>query len=140
KGRRLAKDAVGTMSISYRDKVLNVEVQADGRYLTKDALPTWQDYTVSIKAKGYRDFFSQHRGFDVPASFTQNDMIATSGSPQTFQYDAYLFPASLVAPAVTLSVNTPSDTSSTTPAMKAAGTARLRPTSASSVESTADPS
>jgi len=139
-GARLAKDAVGTMSISYRDKVLNVEVQADGRYLTKDALPTWQDYTVSIKANGYRDFFSQNRGFDVPASFTQNDMIATSGSTQTFQYDAYLFPASLVAPAVTLSVNIPSDTSSTTPAMKAAGTARLRPTSASSVESTADPS
>jgi hypothetical protein len=138
-GARLAKDAVGTMSISYRDKVLNVEVQADGRYFTKDPLPTWQDYTVSIKASGYRDFFSQNRGFEVPASFTQNDMIATSGSTQTFQFDAYLFPSSLVAPGATLSVNLPSDGSSTTPAMKAAGTARLRPTSSSSVESTADP-
>src|SRR3954451_2435019 len=123
-GARLAKDAIGTtMSISYRDKVLKVEVQDDGRFVTKDALPTWQDYTVSINADGYRSFFSQNRGFDVPASYTQNDIIATSGSTQTFQYDVYLYPSSLVAPGVTLSVNLPSDPTSTTPGPKASGTA-----------------
>jgi hypothetical protein len=139
-GARLDKATVGTMAITYGDKVLKVQVEDDGRFVTKDPLPTWQDYTVSIKAGGYRDFFSQNRGFDVPPSYTQNDMIATSGSTQTFQFDAYLFPSSLTAPAVTLSVNLPSDVASTTPTTKAAGTARLRPTSSSSIESTADPS
>jgi hypothetical protein len=128
---RLKPEQIGAMSIKYRDKIVRTTIEADGRFITIDPLPTWQDYAVYIGAPGYRPFVSRNPGIDVPKSLAMTDGLATTATTQTFNIDAYLFPSSLKAGAVALNIEK-SDAAILTPApARAMGTIRLRPESAS---------
>jgi hypothetical protein len=112
------------MSVLYRDKTLTGTVSTSGDFLVQN-LPLFQDYTVQIDASGYRPFRSHNAGFNVPNA---GSLSPIEGASQTFFYNAYLFPSNLVTPATTLSVML-GDVMM--PAPK--GTARLRPTTQSSI-------
>lgn len=136
KGARLTAKELTAISIKYRDKVIHTTIEPDGRYVTTEPLPTWQDYAVYIGAPGYRPFVSRNRGIDVPQSLSMTNALGNTATTQTFQYDAYVFPTALKAPSVTLSVEkADAFTASPAPA-RAAGTIRLKPESSSLLERT----
>jgi hypothetical protein len=124
--------------VKYRDIVVHTTVETDGRFVSTEALPTWQAYAVYIGAPGYRPFVSRNPGFDVPSALVMTNDVGTTSSTQTFHYDAYLFPASLKAPAVAISVEKSDATTAPMTPARAAGTIRLRPQSASLLEGTTD--
>jgi hypothetical protein len=131
----LIKTQITSMSMEYRDKLIRIDIDDSGRYTTKDPLPTWQDYMVTIMADGFRPFVSHNPGFDVPASLAKMQQgLADISTTQTFDFDAYLFPTNLMAPAMTIMVGTFDDTTGAANLGKAAGTIRLRPTTQSSVQ------
>jgi hypothetical protein len=131
----LTKTQIGSISIEYREKLLRVDIDDSGRFATKDPLPTWQDYVVTIVADGFRPFVSHNPGFEVPASLAAMQQgLADISTTQTFNFDAYLFPSSLVAPAMTISIATVDDTTGNPALGKAAGTIRLRPTTQSGIQ------
>ena len=137
RGVRLAKANIGSVSIRYRDKTVAATVEDDGRFVTKDPLPTWQDYAVTIVAEGYRSFVSRNPGIDVPASLSMTDGLAGAGTTQTFHFDAYLFPVGLKAPKLTITVEQADELAGGTPGMpvvRASGSIRLRPESTSVLE------
>src|SRR5262245_6038398 len=104
-GMRLPKPRITAISIKYRDKIISTNIEDDGRFVTADPLPTWQDYAVYIGAPGYRPFVSRNPGVDVPASLAMTDALAGSKTVQTFQVDAHVFPVDLKAPKVTLTID-----------------------------------
>src|SRR4051812_20853075 len=59
-GARLDGAAITSISIQYRDKKVKVTVDTEGRFVSTDPLPTWQDYMVTIVADGYRPFVSRN--------------------------------------------------------------------------------
>jgi hypothetical protein len=132
----LMKAQINSISIEYRDKLIRVDIDDSGRFTTKDPLPTWQDYVVTIQADGFRPFVSHNPGFEVPASLAgMQQGLAEISTTQTFNFDAYLFPSTLTAPAMTLTVATVDDMTGNMGALgKAAGTIRLRPTTQSTVQ------
>jgi hypothetical protein len=131
----LDKTQIGSISIAYREKLLRVDIDDSGRFTTKDPLPTWQDYVVTIAADGFRPFVSHNPGFEVPASLAAMQQgLADISTTQTFNFDAYLFPSALVAPAMTISVATVDDTTGNPALGKAAGTIRFRPTTQSGIQ------
>jgi hypothetical protein len=131
----LDKTMIGSISIEYRDKLVRVSIDDSGRYTSTDPLPTWQDYMVTIAADGYRAFVSHNPGFEVPASLANMQQgLAAISTTQTFDFDAYLFPSDLVAPAMTISIATIDDTTGNPALGKAAGTIRLRPTTQSGIQ------
>jgi hypothetical protein len=87
-GQRLTRYSI---DLQYLDKHIGGSVDGDGRYFV-GPLTTFNDYTVEIKATGYRSFLS-------------HNMMHTDDSPDvdtSFYFDAYLFPLNLQAPAATL--------------------------------------
>jgi len=139
RGVRLDKSHLGSVTIKYRDKTITTEIETDGRYVSKEPLPTWQDYAVTIVADGYRPFISRNGGIDVPASLSMTDGVAAAATTQTFAYDAYLFPTDLKAPKVTVTIDRSDEFASNGSGMtraRATGTIRLRPTSSSLVDVT----
>lgn len=134
-GERLAKAALTEISIQYRDKTIKVTIDDAGRFVSANPLPTWQDYTVTIQAAGYRPFVSRNPGFEVPASLAgMSSGLAEISTTQTFTFDAYLFPTAVKSPAATLAVNL-LDAATGLPVLgMAAGTVRFRPTAVSAVQ------
>jgi len=133
-GARLTKGQITGVSIKYRNNVIVAELEADGRFLTKTPLPTWQDYSVYIGATGFRPFVSQNPGIDVPTSVAMTDGLVAGSTTQTFQMDARLFPVALKAPKVTLTIDQ-ADFSSLAPASpRVSGQVRFVPRSLSFLE------
>jgi hypothetical protein len=77
-------------------------VAEDGRY-DVGPLSAYDDFTIGIAASGYRVFFSHNAHIGLPPEFSQSEDIDI-GSHQTRHFDAYLFPDSLEAPAVTFGI------------------------------------
>jgi hypothetical protein len=140
-GVRLSKPALASLAIKYRDKTIASNIEADGRFVTQEPLPTWQDYAVTITADGFRPFVSRNPGIDVPMSLSMTDGVAGASTRQTFHFDAYLFPVELKAPKVALSFELGEEGSfgGTTPPARASGSVRLRPESSSIVDVGAGP-
>src|ERR1043165_8066465 len=49
-GARLPKTALSSVSILYGQTNIKVDSEDDGRFVSRDPLPTWRDYTVIIDA------------------------------------------------------------------------------------------
>ncbi|HVR63334.1 MAG TPA: hypothetical protein VMU50_15645 [Polyangia bacterium] len=135
-GQRLGAKDITAVSIKYRDQVIHTKIDDDGRFVSVDALPTWQDYTVYVAAPGYRDFVSNNPGFDVPKSLQMTDGVASADTVQTFHFDAHLFPTDLKAPKVTLTILQSDALVAVPPPDPASGTLRLQPVSLSALDST----
>jgi hypothetical protein len=133
-GARLLPAQITAISVKFRDKVIRTQVEPDGRFVTLDPLPTWQDYAVYIGAPGYRPFVSRNRGIDVPASLSMTDKLGNTATTQTFHFDATVFPASLKSPAVVVTVEKADASVAPMPLPRATGTIRLRPESTSVLE------
>ncbi|HVR01100.1 MAG TPA: hypothetical protein VMT47_03140 [Polyangia bacterium] len=134
-GTPLMKAMLTSIAIEYRDKAIKVAIGDDGRFTSQDPLPTWQDYMVTIMAAGYRPFVSHNPGFEVPASLAaMQSGLAQITTTQTFSFDAYVFPTSLKAPALTLSIATVDDATGAPALGKASGTIRLRPQTQSGLQ------
>ncbi len=103
-------------------------VDANGRY-TLGPLQAWNDYAVTITATDYRAFTSYNAGIapPTPPPASQASDVYTANTTQTFNFDAYLFPAALQAPGLTISIVKPD-------ASPAVGSLRVRPTTASSIQ------
>jgi hypothetical protein len=137
RGVRLGKASIASVVLRYRDQSIVTVIDADGRFVSTTALPTWQDYSVVITAEGYRPFVSRNPGVDVPASLAMTDGVASTATSQTFHYDAYLFPVALKTPKLTITVeqsDSAPGTAPATPAVRASGSIRLRPESSSILE------
>ncbi|HEY0839599.1 MAG TPA: hypothetical protein VGD74_05390 [Vulgatibacter sp.] len=115
-----------TLDLQYKDTTLTANVGEDGRYVV-GPLPYFQDYTVRIRAEGYRSFLSHNAGieFEWPTEEAQVDRFAPE---KGFYYNAYLFPADVQAPGATVWVNL--DGSDAKPT---AGTVRFTPDSSSNL-------
>jgi hypothetical protein len=109
------------------------KVDASGRY-TMGPLPAWNDYGVIISSNGYRVFSSYNAGIAPPApgSTSLSADVYTADTTQTFNFDASLFPSTLVPASVSITVL---EMGNTTPNM-AAGKIRLQPTSQPPLQST----
>ena len=108
-------------------------VDDDGRYFVGPLTP-FNDYTVEIRADGYRSFLS-HNVMKVNDDTTSNNTVTDdSDHPDQSQYfDAYLFPTSVVTSAVSMRI-----TLADKPDLPS-GTIRLRPTTSSSLFTAATP-
>ncbi|MDZ4693769.1 MAG: hypothetical protein SGI86_01385 [Deltaproteobacteria bacterium] len=133
-GQRLVSPALKAVTLTFGTNVIPTLIGPDGRFVTQKPLPTWQDYTVSIEAMGYRKFASYNLGIDIPASLRMTDGIAQSATKQTFHIDAQLFPDALQSAALTLTVGHEDDFSAMPPPLPAAGVARFRPQAVSLIE------
>jgi hypothetical protein len=132
-GMRLTKTMINSVSILYGEKTIDFEIVDDGRFASKDPLPTWQDYTVKIDATGYRAFASYNTGIDVPASIAMTNGAAQAATVQTLDFAASVFPVALKAPKLTLTI-TVLDPQTTAPITdKVNGQLRLRPQSSSTL-------
>jgi hypothetical protein len=124
------------ISLVYGTTTVKGKVDASGRY-TLGPLPAWNDYGILIDASAagqYRPFSSYNAGIAPPAppATSQSADIYTADTTQTFDFDAYVFPASATAPDVTLTI-AKSDQSTTTTG-PAAGNIRIQPTSQSVIQ------
>lgn len=133
-GQQLGPADITGMSIKYRDQIVHVKIEDDGRFVTTDPLPVWQDYSVYVGAAGYRPFVSNNPGFDIPKALQMTEGAATKGTVQTFQYAIRLFPTALQAPKVTITIEKADALVTTPPPARAAGTIRLTPVSSSVVQ------
>ncbi len=133
-GARLAKSSLTSVQILYGDKTIAVDIEDDGRFLSRDALPTWRDYTVKVEANGFRSFVSYNPGIDVPASVAMTAGVAQAATTQTLDFAAYLFPVSLKSPALALTVMVPDATTSIPTSSMVQGTLRLRPQNLSALQ------
>jgi hypothetical protein len=97
--------------------------RATGRY-TLGPLPAWNDYGVVISQGGYRAFTSYNAMIapPTPPPASQQSDVYTARTMQTLDFDAYLFPGSLQASALTVNI-----TKADPAAAPAAGSIRLRP-------------
>ena len=133
-GKRLAASDLTGISIKYGKKVINTKIEEDGRFVTTEPLPTWQDYAVYVGASGYRPFVSSNQGIDVPKSVQMTDGVSTHGTVQTFEFVVRLFPLELQTSKVTLTIEKSDALVRMPPPARAAGTLRLTPVSGSLVE------
>ena len=94
------------IELQYFDRVARGSVDGNGRYVVGPLEP-FHDYTVEIRANGYRSFLSHNEFLEGELAWNpltgRYEEVPLQGS---FYYDAYLFPASLVAPATTFHVTT----------------------------------
>jgi hypothetical protein len=132
-GQRLDKTALTSVAIIYGDKTIKVDISDDGRFVSRDPLPTWRDYTVKIEATGYRSFASYNTGIDVPASLAMTNGVAQAETIQTLDFSAYLFPVDLKAPKLTLTITVPDMTTGAPVTEKVDGQLRLRPQNVPSI-------
>lgn len=124
------------ISLVYGTTTVKGKVDASGRY-TLGPLPAWNDYGIVIDATNagsYRPFSSYNAGIAPPAppATSQSADIYTADTKQTFDFDAYVFPAAATAPDITVAI-TESDQPATA-APTAAGAIRIQPTSQSSIQ------
>jgi len=133
-GQRLGPTDITGMSIKYRDQVVHVKIEDDGRFVSTDPLPVWQDYSVYVGATGYRPFVSNNAGFDIPKALQMTEGASSTGTVQTFEYAIRLFPASLQSPAVTITIEKADALVTTPPPARAMGTLRLTPASSPAVQ------
>ena len=103
-------------------------VDANGRY-TLGPLQAWNDYAITISAADFRGFTSYNAGIapPTPPPASQASDVYTANTTQTFNFDAYVFPAALQASGLTISIVKPD-------ASPAVGSLRVRPTTASSIQ------
>src|SRR5581483_10719432 len=120
------KAMISDASIAYGDTPVKVEIQDDGRIISRDPMPTWRDYTVTIDANGYRCFVSYNTGIDVPSSLAMTAGVAQASTVQTLDFAAFLFPVALKSPPIMLTVTAPGTGGTPTTSM-VNGTLRLRP-------------
>lgn len=125
-----------TITLVYGTTTVKGKVDADGRY-TLGPLPAWNDYGVIIDASAsgdYRPFSSYNTGIAPPAppATSQSADIYTADTKQTFDFDAYVFPTSVAAPDVTLTITKSDQPVSMAPS--AAGTIRIQPTSQPAIQ------
>ncbi len=132
-GVRLDKTVLNGVSIVYGDQTIAFDVADDGRFVSRTPLPTWRDYRVSIDASGYRAFASANTGVDVPASLAMTNGVAQAATVQTLDFTAYLFPVSLKAPKLTITVTVPDAMTGAPIADSVNGQLRLRPQSSSAI-------
>ncbi|HVY39773.1 MAG TPA: hypothetical protein VHM31_17660 [Polyangia bacterium] len=133
-GQRLPSASITAMSVQYRDQVVHVKIEDDGRFVSTDPLPVWQDYSVYVAATGYRPFVSNNPGFDIPKALQMTEGASSKGTVQTFEYALRLFPAALQASKVTLTIEKADALVSNPPPARAAGTLRLTPVSSPAVQ------
>ncbi|HVT07960.1 MAG TPA: hypothetical protein VHO67_10915 [Polyangia bacterium] len=133
-GQQLPSAAISAMSIQYRDQVVHVKIEDDGRFVTTDPLPVWQDYSVYVAATGYRPFVSNNPGFDIPKALQMTEGASSKGTVQTFEYALRLFPSALQASKVTVTIEKADALISNPPPARAAGTLRLTPVSSPAVQ------
>ncbi len=108
------------LTLEVADTQSDGTVADSGRY-NAGPISVWDDFTVVIgRGDDYRDFRSHNARIGLPPELAQSDDIADIASHQTLHFDAYLFPASLEAPAVTFTIETPAGT-------PPSGSIRLRP-------------
>jgi len=115
------------ISLTYGTTTIQGKVDANtGRY-TLGPLPAWNDYAVRIDAPYYRGFVSYNAGIapPTPPPASQQSDVYTANTNQTFDFDAYVFPADLTASKLTVNVLKADPT-----APAAEGKIRLRPTTA----------
>ncbi|HKU38596.1 MAG TPA: carboxypeptidase-like regulatory domain-containing protein [Polyangiales bacterium] len=103
------------MTLEFFDRVLTAKVDDEGRFIVGPVLPN-ADYSVSVKAEGYRSFLSHNTKFGVG-----------SNQLSSWYYDAFLYPSNVEAPAVQARFTLDDDTK------LPSGTVRFAPTSASSL-------
>jgi hypothetical protein len=117
------------LDLQFLDRDLSGSVDGDGRYFVGPLTP-FNDYTVAIRAQGYRSFLS-HNVMKLNDELTMNANTSDDNQhPDQSQYfDAYLFPTDVISPGVTFRI-TLSDSSDLP-----SGTLRLRPTASSSLVS-----
>ncbi len=99
------------------------EVDASGRFAL-EGIGAFDDYSIAITAEGYRAFLSHNAHVGLPSALGASD-LGTFSTHRDLIFDAYVFPASLVTEATTLTVET------SIPENKPSGTARLRPLASS---------
>lgn len=97
--------------------------RATGRY-TLGPLPAWNDYGVVVSQGGYRAFTSYNSMIapPTPPPASQQSDVYTAHTTQTLDFDAYLFPDSLMSSALTVNITKADPT-----AAPASGSIRLRP-------------
>jgi hypothetical protein len=115
------------IELQYLDRIVAGIVDEDGRY-SIGPLEPFNDYTIAIRAEGFRSFLS-HNLMKVNDEQTfNNDTNDDDTHPDRSQYfDAYLYPTNIVTTGVTFRV-TASDSD-----VPPAGTIRLRPAGSSSL-------
>ena len=118
------------ISLTFGTKTIEGKVDGNGRY-TLGPLSAWNDYAITISRPYYRAFVSYNSGIAPPAPppASQQSDVYSANTTQTFDFDAYLFPDSLAAAPLAISI-VKSD-STTTPVE---GSIRLRPTGLSSIQ------
>ena len=112
------------ISLVYGTTTVKGKVDHDtGRY-TLGPLPAWNDYGVVISQGGYRGFTSYNSMIapPTPPPASQQSDVYTAHTTQTLDFDAYLFPDTLQASALTVNI-----TKADPNAAAAAGSIRLRP-------------
>jgi hypothetical protein len=94
------------ISAVWGSKTVAGKVDANGRYVL-GPVPAWNDYGIIIDAgDGYRAFSSYNAGIAPPAppTTTLSSDIYSSDTAQTFDFDAYVFPKSIAAPDINVTV------------------------------------
>ena len=122
------------ITLVYAQHRVKGTVDAAGRYVV-GPLPAWNDYGIEIGAAYYRYFSSYNAGIappPPPASGTGTASTADvyqANTTQTKNFDAYVFPDSLTAPATTVSI-----VQSGPMPMPSSGSIRLQPTTQPSIQ------
>jgi hypothetical protein len=97
---RLDGDAY-SLTLSYDRTDLEAEVDDSGRFHVGPLEP-FHDYTISIFADGYRDFYASEPLVSTTAR-------GQNGTQSQF-FEAYVFPTSVEAPAISFRIRTPDGT------------------------------
>jgi hypothetical protein len=97
---RLGGDAY-SLTLSYDRREIEADVDDAGRFYVGPLEP-FHDYTVSIFADGYRDFYAAEPLLSSPARGAEG--------VQSQLFEAYVFPTSVEAPAIAFTIRTPDGT------------------------------
>jgi len=97
---RLDGDAY-SLTLSYDRTDLEADVDDSGRFYVGPLEP-FHDYTVSISADGYRDFYASEPLISSVARGAEG--------VQSQLFEAYVFPTSIEAPAIAFTIRTPDGT------------------------------
>jgi len=134
-GRQLTAMDLSSISIQFGGETITTTIAEDGRFTTDAPLPTWQDYTVLISGPAFRPFVSHNPGIGLPEELSMTEGASTAKTTQTFQVEAYLFPANIVSPPLVLTIDKADATlGSADSGERASGVIRFTPISTSLVE------
>ncbi len=109
------------IELQYLDRRQEGMVDDDGRYFLGPLTP-FNDYTVAVRADGFRSFLS-HNVMKVNDELTNNNNPKddTQHPDESQYFDAYLFPIDVVSPGATIRVSLADSTD------RPSGTIRFRP-------------